>query len=332
VAVIIPARNESAHLERTLESVLAQRYEGTVEVCIALAPSVDDTAQIASRIAAGDPRVRVVDNPAGTTPAGLNAAIGATAGEIVVRVDAHAELPADYVRTAVEVLVTTGAVNVGGVQRAEGTTPFEIAAATAMRSWFGTGGSRFHLGGRAGEVDTVYLGVFDRRALEAVGGFDESLLRNQDYELNIRLRRAGGVIWFDPRLEVGYQPRATLRALARQYHEYGRWKLRVARLHPGSLRPRQIAPVVVTVALLASAVISPWRRIAGLPILGYLGIDAAVSMRSAGSARQRLWLLAIYPTMHLAWGLGFCRGLLADARLDLGSMTEPGSRTSGGER
>ena len=116
-----------------------------------------------------------------------------------MRVDGHAELSAGYIRRAVETLRRTGAANVGGVQRAAGTTPFERAVADAMSSRFGTGDATFHYGGTEGPTDTVYLGVFDRAAIEAVGLFDERLLRNQDYELNIRLREAGGVVWFDPR-------------------------------------------------------------------------------------------------------------------------------------
>ena len=149
-------------------------------------------------------------------------------------------------------------MNVGGIQRAVGTTPFEQAVADAMTSRFGTGDATFHYGGAEGPTDTVYLGVFDRAAIEAVGVFDEALVRNQDYELNIRLRQAGGMVWFDPELSVSYRPRGTLRGLARQYFDYGRWKRRVVRRHPRSLRWRQAVPPAVTslssAVLLGSAV------------------------------------------------------------------------------
>ena len=153
----------------------------------------------------------------------------------MVRVDGHALFPSDYVRTAVEVLTETGADNVGGVMAAEGSTPFEQAVARAMTSWLGVGSARFHTGGEAGEADTVYLGVFRRAALERVGGYDESFLRAQDWEMNLRIRRSGGLVWFTPRLRVAYRPRADVRALARQYRDYGRWRRVVMRRHADSV-------------------------------------------------------------------------------------------------
>lgn len=308
---MLPIRDEAAHLRDAVSSILEQHYDGPFEVCLAVAPSADGTEQLAAEMAAADPRIRVVDNPNGTTPAGLNAAIRATTGDVIVRVDGHSTLPAGYVRRAVETLRRTGAVNVGGLQSAEGTTGFERAVATAMRSWFGTGGARFHVGGRPGPVDTVYLGVFDRAALEAVGGFDESLIRNQDYELNIRLRRAGGTVWFDPGLAVGYRPRGSWWALARQYHDYGLWKYVVARRYPDSLRLRQTAPVVVTAAVVGGLLLAPWWRRALVAPIGYACIVLGVSWREGRDGGERARLALVFPTMHLAWGLGFLRSATA---------------------
>jgi succinoglycan biosynthesis protein ExoA len=190
VSVVMPIRNEAEHLERAIESILSQHYPLPFDVCLAVAPSDDGTESLAKRLASGNDRVKVVSNTLGVTPAGLNAAIAATTGEVVVRVDGHSALSEGYIRRAVETMRLTGAVNVGGVQDAKGETPFEEAVAAAMTSWLGTGGSRFHVGGAEGSVDTVYLGVFDRAAGDTVGWFDERLVRNQDYELNIRLRKA----------------------------------------------------------------------------------------------------------------------------------------------
>ena len=217
VAVVIPVRNGETTLADAVASVLSQELDGTLEVCIAVGPSDDRTREVADGLADADCRVLVVDNPAGVTPAGLNAAIRATSAPVVARVDGHAVLPAGYLARAVAVLDQTGAVNVGGVQEPRGQTPFEEAVGRAMASPFGSGDARFRHGGPEGAVDTVYLGVFRRAALEAVGLFDEALVRNQDYELNWRLREAGGTVWFDPELRVGYRPRGTLGALARQF-------------------------------------------------------------------------------------------------------------------
>lgn len=306
VDVVMPVRDEAAHIEGAIASVRDQRYPGTVRVYVGLAPSRDGTERILERLAVDDPELHVVANPSGATAAGLNAAIRAGSAPVVVRLDGHARMSPTYLRDAVEVLRDSGAVNVGGRQLAQGTTPFGQAVAEAMTSRFGTGGARFHVGGPAGDVDTVYLGVFDRAALEAVGLFDERLVRNQDYELNIRLRRAGGRIRFDPRLWVTYAPRPDLRSLARQYFEYGYWKSVVARMYPGSLRVRQMAPTTVTVAIVActaGAVLRP--RLLVVPA-GYVALVAAAAARS----RHRWRLLGIYPAMHVGWGAGFVVGLL----------------------
>lgn len=198
VSVVMPVRNEAAGLRDALVAVAAQRYPGRCEVIVAVGPSDDESEALAERLAVelttDEVTIRTVANPAGTTPAGLNAAIAASTGDVIVRVDGHCRLSAGYIELAVEDLKATGAVNVGGVQMAVGTTPFERAVATAMTSRFGVGDAIFHRGGKAGPTDTVYLGVFDRDALEAAGCYDQSLLRNQDYELNIRLRRNGGIV------------------------------------------------------------------------------------------------------------------------------------------
>lgn len=308
VAVVMPVRDEAADLRQAVAAVLAQDYPGRMRLHLAVAPSTDGTEEVAAELATEFDRVSVVDNPSGTTPAGLNAAIRASTGKVVVRVDGHAELCPGYVRRAVETLRRTGAANVGGIQRAVGTTPFEAAVADAMSSRFGTGDAMFHYGGDEGPTDTVYLGVFDRGAIERAGLFDESLIRNQDYELNIRLRDAGGVVWFDPRLSVSYRPRSSLGALARQYFDYGGWKRTVVRQHPGSLRWRQAVPPTVTVALVvASALGVIWRRALFVPAI-YTAASVVASSIAGTTWARKLRLLAIFPTMHLSWGAGFMLG------------------------
>ena len=311
VSVVLPVRDGAATLASAVASVLAQEFAGSLEVCIAVAPSADGTRELADGLAAADPRVSVVDNPAGATPAGLNAAIRATTAPVVVRVDGHAELPAGYMARAVETLERTGAVNVGGIQDPRGTTAFEVAVGRAMASRFGAGDARFHYGGPEGAVDTVYLGVFRRDAIEAVGLFDESLIRNQDYELNHRLRRAGGTIWFDPELRVGYRPRGSIRTLARQFGQYGRWKRIVLGMHPRSLRWRHLVAPATTLAVTTGLLAGIWWP----PVLVLpLGYGAAVALGSVAVGRTPgtvLRLLVVYPTMHLSWGVGFLWGLFA---------------------
>ena len=314
VSVVMPARNEAPYLREAVDAVRRQSYPGRVDIVVAVAPSTDGTEGVAAELA-GDGAITVVPNPAGNTPAGLNAAIRSSTGSVIVRVDGHAELSDGYIRRAVETLRRTGAVNVGGIQRAEGATPFERAVAAAMTSKFGTGDASFHYGGEEGPTDTVYLGVFDRSAIEAVGLYDERLIRNQDYELNIRLRDAGGTVWFDPELEVTYRPRGSVGALARQYFEYGRWKRVVIAAHPHSLRWRQAIPPIATVALVVSAIGGlVWRPAFTVPS-AYAASVAVASVAAAGRSPGRVArLLAVFPTMHLAWGTGFLVGARADDR------------------
>ena len=233
--MILPIRNEEKYLADAVSAILAQHYDGKLEVILAVAPSTDKTLEIAQQLHINDPRVVIVDNPTGRTAAGLNLAIAASQYSIIVRVDGHSNIPSNYCQLVSELLENTGAVNVGGVMAAEGQSLFQRSVARAMRSPLGVGASRFHIGGSAGEVDTVYLGAFRKEALVAIGGFDERFTRAQDWELNFRLRQAGGVIYFDPRLIVTYRPRSTIKALAKQYFEYGRWRRVISRRHQGTI-------------------------------------------------------------------------------------------------
>lgn len=315
----MPVRNEAAHLERAVAAILAQEYRRAFDICLAIAPSTDGTEALAAAIAATEPRVNVVDNPAGVTPAGLNRAIAATTGSIVVRVDGHAALSPGYIRRAVETMRRTGAVNVGGVQAARGETTFERAVATAMTSPIGSGGARFHLGGDEGAVDTVYLGVFDRAAGDAVGWFDESLHRNQDYELNIRLRQAGGVVWFDPELSVEYRPRGNPLSLAGQYYQYGLWKAEVVMRHPRSLKARQFAPAAhLVLQILALSAARRSKAALVLPAAYAAAVVVASRRAAAGEARQAVRVSVATIIMHQAWGAGALRGLARAVAIRLG--------------
>jgi len=304
----MPVLDEENHLRGAVESVLDQDYPGTIQVCLALGPSCDDTDRIAHELARDDRRVSTVPNPSGGRCTGLNAAIRATTGSVVVRVDAHSIVPPGYITRAVETLVRTGAANVGGVQQAVGDAPFTRAVARALASPFGMGGARFHTGGEEGPVDTVFLGVFRRDALEAVGSFDESLIGNEDFELNFRLRKSGRIVWFDPALRVDYTPRSSFTALARQFFSYGKWKRDVLRKHPSSLRLRQVIPLAVLVAVAASLVVAVWAP-AVLIVPGiYIASLVVVSTFTGHGIAERTRLLAIFPTMHLSWALGMLLG------------------------
>ena len=306
ISVILPVLNEEPHLAESVMAILSQDYVGIFEVILALGPSRDRTNKVAEELAARDSRIKLVANPSGKTAAGLNLAIAASESPVIVRVDGHAKIPNNYLTLAIAIMRESGAVNVGGVMAAEGVTKFEIAISRAMRSPLGVGASRFHTGGEAGEVDTVYLGAFRRDAINAVGGFDERYTRAQDWELNHRLRKNGGKIYFDPRLQVTYRPRPNLNKLSKQYFQYGRWRRVVSRSHPGTVNLRYLAPPFTLAGTLASLLF-------GLLINPILYLPAAVygifliisSTLIAKSAREFISLLAIIPTMHFAWGAGF---------------------------
>ena len=311
VSVVIPVRNEWTHLGAVLDAVLAQDYEGPIEIVVADGGSTDGTRALLDARAGDDPLIRVIDNPRKTAAAGLNLAIAISSGEIIVRCDGHAEFSADYIRTAVEVLTATGAANVGGVQAAEGERFVQQAIAIAMTSPLGVGNSRFHYSSAAGAIDTVYLGTFDREALEEVGGFDERLLRNQDYELNHRLRAAGKVVWFDPRLRVTYRPRATLGTLWRQQMDYGRWKRTMLRRSPDALKARQLAPPLLVLGLMASVILIAASQPVGLLLPVVYGTFLVLGTIGEGLRRRHvaaLLLPVVLAVMHLAWGYGFLFG------------------------
>jgi cellulose synthase/poly-beta-1,6-N-acetylglucosamine synthase-like glycosyltransferase len=315
VSVVMPVLNEERHLADAVRHILAQDYPGPLELVIALGPSADRTDAIAAALADADPRVRTVANPSGRTPSALNAAISASSHEIVVRVDGHGLLIPGYIRTAVRLLASTGADNVGGVMHAEGQTTFERTVAVAMTSKLGVGNAKFHTGGEPGPAETVYLGVFRRAVLEKLGGYDEAFLRAQDWELNHRLRQAGGLIYFSPELHVTYRPRPDVSALARQYYHYGRWRRVVMRTHSGTASARYLAPPTALIAVAAGTLLGllaavtgiAWLAIGWLAPVGYaLGITAGAVLESRGQPRGvRLRLPIVLAAMHFSWGWGF---------------------------
>lgn len=308
VSVVVPVREGVDGLASAVEAALQPEVD---ELVIAVGPSGDGTRELAAELARRHDRVGVVDNPSGRTPDALNGAITATTGEIVVRVDAHAVLPDGYVARVVEVLRETGAANVGGRQVPHAERGFARAVAAAMSSRAGAGGAAYRIGGAPGPVDTVYLGAFRRTALTAVGGYDPAFVRNQDAELNLRLRRAGYVVWFEPGLAVRYHPRGDVRSLARQYREYGRYRRLTARRHPGSLAPRQLAAPALVLGLAGSALVSLLSRDprpVALASAGYLGLLAVAGVAAAPERAAAPATSLALGTMHLAWGVGFLCG------------------------
>ncbi|MBM6400991.1 glycosyltransferase [Phycicoccus sonneratiae] len=322
VSYLVPVLNEASRLAEAVQAALGQEYAGEQEVVVAVAPSSDGTEEVAAALAAADPRVRVVDNPATDIPAGLNRALAASTGEVVVRVDAHSALPEGYTRRMVEVLVETGAANAGGIMRAEGRTPLQESIARAYNSGLGLGGGVHHAGSAAGPAETAYLGVFRRSALLAVGGYDETLRRGEDYDLNERLRSAGYEVWFVPDVEVTYWPREDWRPLVRQMWATGVWRGEMVRRN-GRTRLRYLAAPAVVAGLGTSAAVAlsgldrrhplPFAlaHLAPVAYAGFLGWVAATA--GATAPRDRARDAAVVATIQASWGAGFLKGVTRGA-------------------
>ena len=327
VTFVMPVLNERAYLRRAVETVLAQDVAAPTELILALAPSTDGTTELARELAA-DERIVLVDNPEADIPIGLNRAIRAGRYPTIVRVDAHSELETDYARRALATLDRVRAANVGGVMRADGRTPFQRAVARAYNSPIGLGGGAYHGGTQEGEAESAYLGVMRRDVLDEVGLFDETIRRGEDWELNLRIRRAGYRVWFDPSLSVTYWPRESWSRLVRQFSATGRWRGELVRRYGRGNSVRFFAPPALVVALAlsvvvgalqATGVLAGWWAIAAsvvfLPVLAYAVLVLIVAIGAGGGHgwRDKLWTLAVLPTMHLSWGTGFIVGVLRGA-------------------
>ena len=305
ISVIVPARNEASTIEACLRSILAQHVDGGMEVIVADGCSFDETAALARALGA-----KVVENSARTTPAALNSALAAARGAVIVRFDAHGRMPPGYVQASVKALdEEPGAVGVGGWIQVEASGPWSRAIGAALGSRFGIGNARSWRRPRPEQrrvdVETFPLGCWPTERLRAVGGWDERFLRNQDFELNHRLREDGGRIIFDPAVWSYYRPRESLRALARQYWDYGRFKALTVATAPQSLRPRQVAPVVLLATVGAAALPTGVGTVARVGLAGYGLVLAGVAVKSRGGWRA----VPVLVTIHGVWGAGLLVGL-----------------------
>lgn len=325
VSYVMPVLNEADYVETAVASILAQEYPGATEIVLALGPSTDGTDEIVAKLVRAEPRIRTVQNPHIDIPIGLNRAIRAASHPVIVRVDAHAELPANYTLRAVTTLIRENAANVGGVMVAVGRPGLQDAVARAYNSRLGLGGGAYHSADEPpGEAESAYLGVMRADALAEVGYFDESLRRGEDWELNFRLRGAGYRVWLDPSLRVNYWPRNTWRALARQFWATGRWRgelFRRLRLRnslryfvPPTLVLATAAAIVLAGLSVLGGVLAWLALIAALGPIAYLAMLAAVAVASSGSVRDRGRLCLVLATMHWVWGAGFIVGAARGAK------------------
>ncbi|MFO1250103.1 MAG: glycosyltransferase family 2 protein [Inhella sp.] len=310
VSVIVPCRNERAYIEAFCASLFAQALPPgwQIEAVIADGQSDDGTAQWLA--AHADERLRVIDNPGRIVSTGLNKALQIARGAVIVRMDVHSVYAPDYVAECIAALERTGADNVGGAWRAVGQGAMQRAICAVFQSRWISGGARSRLLDYEGEVDTVYLGAWPRASFDRFGGFDENLVRNQDDEHNLRIKKGGGRVWQSARIRSSYSPRASLGALWRQYLQYGYWKPFVMRKHGQSASARHWLPAAYLLALLGGLLLLPWS---GWPLAllllayGALLLGGCLSLASQGPA-VLLRAPLVIPTYHLAYGLGSLLG------------------------
>ena len=314
ISVIIPERQEEAGIRACVETVLGQDCTESFELLVVDGMSTDRTREILEEIARDDPRLRVLDNPGRIVPTAMNIGIRAARGRYIVRVDGHSRIPNDYLSEVLRAFEESGAECVGGAMVAEGKGFWGRLIALATTSAFGMGGSRFHDRGVAREMDTVYLGAYPRQVLLDVGLYDERFVRNQDDELNYRLRAAGGRVWFSPGIWVAYECRSTLGRLFSQYAQYGWWKVQVYRKHPRLLEPRHLVPSLFVLGLLLTAATSLW--LGGLTwllpaaLLGaYLAAATAAALAGGAGLLRAPGLVLVFLTIHVAYGSGMLAGL-----------------------
>ena len=325
VSVIVPCYNERSTIRLLLEALCEQTYpRADMEVIIADGLSTDGTQDVIEAFQRDVPglSVRVVENQKRSIPSALNRAIEAARGEFILRLDGHAKPYPDYVANSIAAHEAGRGANVGGVWeiRPGADTWIAKSIAVAAAHPLGVGDALYRHAKRAAEVDTVPFGSFRRRLIEQVGFFDESLLTNEDYEFNARVRKSGGKIWLDPSIRSVYFARSTLLELMRQYWRYGFWKWRMLRRYPDTLRWRQALPPVFVLSLLSLAVISAFIPFAGILLAAELLLYFSILLLAgfhAAARQQKAFLILGLPlaisSMHLSWGSGFLWSILTSS-------------------
>jgi succinoglycan biosynthesis protein ExoA len=318
LSIMIPMLNEAGHVANLVADLASQDYDGELEVLVADGGSTDGSPELLREAAqaAGIP-ITVLENPARIVSPGLNECIRRATGDFIVRLDCHARYPSDYLRRSVEAARETGAWLVGGRVLPAGRTPIERAVACATDGPFG--GAFWKLEGETAgpvEVDAVSLGLYRAETFERVGLFDEELVRDQDEEFALRIRLAGGRVMYDSRIRCHYVPRGTYSGAFKQYFQYGFWKVPVMLKHRRITSGRSMAPVIFVSSLLALGAAAPWSRMARRVLTAEVATYAvsgivfgAVSVRARGESPRLLpAVAAVFPTMHVGFGLGFLRG------------------------
>ena len=317
VSIVLPVRNEEKCIEATIDAIIGQDYpQNRIEIFVVDGMSTDRTREITSKYTDKYVNIRLLDNPGFIVPIGMNIAIRQAEGEVIIRVDGHTEITSNYVRTCIETIQSTNADNVGGCMTAQGDSLFGEAVAIATSTKFGIGNSKFHYSVIQEPVDSVYMGAWKKSIFEKVGLFDEELVRDQDDELNYRIRKNGGTIILNPNIKSVYTSRSTPFLLWMQYFHYGLFKVRVLQKHPGQMSIRHFVPPLFVISLVLSIFFTLFTQFGWIVLASTAGLYAIANLTATIlSTMKKSWeffflLPVAFIIIHLSYGAGFLFGLL----------------------
>jgi succinoglycan biosynthesis protein ExoA len=332
VTVIIPIYNEELYIKTCLEQVLGQTYPShLVTILLIDGRSEDTTKAIIQELqhCHHDRAIHLLDNPKRGVAAALNIGIQAATTNIVLRMDAHSAPTPEFIEASVRALQESGAAYAGGSVNPVGTTLFGRAAAEAWVHPLVSGGAKFRTAKTGQYTDTVFLGALDKSIFDKAGLFNEALVCNEDYEMNIRIRKAGGKIYLDPRIQTTYTPRATPKKLWDQYFRYGWWKVETLKLHPDSLRWRQLVPFLFVLVTLLLGLATPFFTLAGYGLAGVLlsycfvlGLATLSVLKTRRLSQAVLLFPLAVVIMHVSWGSGFLLNLVSRATFPFKSQVK----------
>ena len=319
VSVVIPVLNEERFIEQCIESLMKQTFPTRkIEVLVVDGGSIDRTKSIVKSYIEKFPgNLILLSNPRKTQACAMNIGIKAASGRYIIRIDAHAEYSSNYIEECVKLLDTGRYDNVGGVAETKGRTPFGKSVARMMSSKFGVGNSVFRTGGTSGEVDTVPFGAFRRELFENIGGFDERLGRNEDNEINYRIKENGGIVYLSNTIKFTYFCRDTLKGILSMAFQNGKWTIIASKLRPGSMKLRHFIPYAFVLSLIVGvplSVVSPLiRNFFFLEIFLYIALDIFFSIQCAHGLKQAMTLICLFPAFHVAYGVGSFVGMVSNS-------------------
>ena len=316
VSLVIPVRNEENHIQTCIKSIINQDFScNELEVIFIDGNSSDDTKKIINKYIGKYPGlITLFDNPKKTVPFAMNIGIKNSKGDYIIRLDAHSEYPNNYISECIRTIENVDADNVGGLAITKGKGVIGNAFAKVLSSKFGVGNSGFRTNAESGYVDTVPFGTYKKEIFDKYGYYDERLTRNQDYELNYRIRKMGGKIYLNSDISLTYFCRNTLSGIIKQSYENGRWNIITSKLCPGTMSLRHFIPLIFTLSLLGLPTLGLIHHVFNIMLLLelglYFGIATLISLKDSESIKEFVLLIMLFPLFHISYGIGSLMGLL----------------------